>query len=401
MIYLLIGYMWLFIHRPWEVWPWMAEYRPERTFMTLTIVCWVLSGPHLRRWNRLHSYFILLILVMIASTLQSASPKASWDTLENYLKLVVFYVVLVTTVREPRDLRILVAGFVGALSLFALHSLREYHCGRVIVEQGLGRLRGVNLTFGDQNYFAGILVMSLPFAWILWREWAGRAKLAVVGCLTLLSWCVILSGSRMGFVGLLAAGALAAWVSPKRRLTLVISPLILIVVWSVLPEGQKARYLTLVGIESHATQAKYDESYRSQGFWQGWALLQRRPLLGFGLQGTRIEAGQGVAPHNTYGELFGDLGGAGIIAFAMIYLAMGQNFLEARRIAASTDLSDDRFAWRSVAAASAAFLLLAFMGWGLHFLYYFPWLWFAGFQAVALDCLKEQADVADAALATA
>ena len=26
MIYLLIGYMWLFVHRPFEVWPWLGAW---------------------------------------------------------------------------------------------------------------------------------------------------------------------------------------------------------------------------------------------------------------------------------------------------------------------------------------------------------------------------------------
>ncbi len=395
MIYLLIGYMWLFLHRPWEVWPWMATYRPERTFMILMIVCWLLSGPQLQRWNRLHTYFILFVLAMTASTLLSPYYPAGWEYTENYLKLLVFYVLLVTSVRCERDLRILVAGFVGAMTLFAAHSLREYYLGRVFMYQGLGRLRGVNSMFGDQNYFAGIVVITLPFVWVLWREWTGWLRRAALGCFALFFWCIILTGSRMGFVGLLVATILSAWSSSRRVFLVSLLPLFLFVAWSFLPDGQKTRYLTLAGIQTEATQAREIGSYRSEPFWLGWEAFQERPLLGFGPFGTRIVHFDGKKGlHNTYGELLGELGLAGGIPFVLILLAIGQNFVQARRMVQSTDLGDDLFSWYTVSATSAAYFLLAVMSWGLHFTYYHPWLWFAGFQVVAFDCLQQQAEAA-------
>jgi len=44
-----------------------------------------------------------------------------------------------------------------------------------------------------------------------------------------------------------------------------------------------------------------------------------------------------------------------------------------------------------VAAAAAAILLLAIMGWGFNFLFWHVWLWFGGFQVVALAVLRQHA----------
>ena len=41
MIWLLGGYMWLFIHRPFKVWPWLGELRVERVYMLVTIFYWL------------------------------------------------------------------------------------------------------------------------------------------------------------------------------------------------------------------------------------------------------------------------------------------------------------------------------------------------------------------------
>jgi len=301
MIYVLIGYMWLFIHRPWEVWPWMAAYRPERVYMIFAIICWLMSGPTLPKWNRLHTYHAVLVLVMILSWLTSPYQAASRVTLENYLKLVVFYVLVVTTVRDKRGLQIILIAFVCVMALFMAHSAREWFCGRMIFRQGFHRLRGVGCTFSDQNYFSGLIVMSLPFAWVLWREWSSRLKRgAVLGYFGLSVWCIIRTGSRMGFCGLAAAGFLAALASPKRWRILAVFPLLLAGAWTLIPEPQQQRYLTIVGVQSETSPAKTD--YRAWGFWWGVELCAERPLLGHGPGTTRLARGERGQPHNTYGH---------------------------------------------------------------------------------------------------
>jgi hypothetical protein len=57
MIYLLGGYMWLFIHRPFEVWPWLGKLHIERVYMLATILYWAIAGD--KQWisNRLNAAF--------------------------------------------------------------------------------------------------------------------------------------------------------------------------------------------------------------------------------------------------------------------------------------------------------------------------------------------------------
>jgi O-antigen ligase len=124
---------------------------------------------------------------------------------------------------------------------------------------------------------------------------------------------------------------------------------------------------------------------------KGLDLLQQRPLFGFGPQGTGMVSGSRARPHNLYGELLGEYGLAGTIAFALIIWGVAQNAFEARRIARGLGEADDRLAWRTVLAASASFILLLIMGWGFNFLMWHVWLWFGGFQLVALHCLKQRA----------
>ena len=392
MIYLLIGYMWLFIHRPFEVWPGLLAIRIERTYMIFVIICWLASGPKLPKWNRLHAYFSFFVLVVIASWLVSPYRAICQGGVQNYLKLVVFYVLLVTSVRDKRHLRMIVIGLVCIMALFMAHSMREWFCGRMFYKQGISRLQGVGVTFSDQNDFAGLIVMSLPFAWVLWREWtSGWKRLAVVGHFGLAAWCIVRTGSRMGFCGLLLAGFIAAMASPRRWRMLALAPLLLAGAWMLVPEAQQNRYLTLID-PSYDTRAGDPSRYRYGGFETGLQLCAERPLLGFGPGTTGVALGTGRAPHNTYGQVLGELGIAGAVALGLIILGVAQNFLEARRAFRRLDVTDDLLPWRTAVAASAAFVLLIVMGWGLHFAYWHVWLWFGALQATALQCLKAQAE---------
>src|SRR4051794_24505354 len=129
MIWLLIGYMWLYIHRPFEIWPMLAAVRLERVYMIVTLVCWLLSGPSLPRGNRLHWYFAGFVLVMLTSWMVSPCGNTGDDAVQNYLKFVVFYVMLVTTVRTELDLRRILVGYLAVMTLWMGHCVREYFNG--------------------------------------------------------------------------------------------------------------------------------------------------------------------------------------------------------------------------------------------------------------------------------
>ena len=393
MIWILIGYMWLFIHRPFEIWPVLATFRIERVYMIFAIGCWLVSGPKLTGGNRLHRYFVAFILVMLTSWLVSPYQAAGGATVENYLKYAVFYVLVVTSVRNEQDLRTILAGYVCVMTLFMLHTLREYFCGNVWYAQGIMRLRAPGSTFSDYNDFAGLVVMSLPFAWVLWHEWTGRWKRAMLlGYFGMSGYCVMLTASRMGMCGFVLAGLLASLASPKRWRLLALYALLLAAAWTVLPEKHKNRYLTIVDPSyGPATAVGSAGNWRYSGFEQGLGLFQEQPLLGFGPQSTGQVTGTGAMPHNLYGQLLGELGIAGAIAFSLIVLGVAQNALEARRIARGQSVPEHTLPWRIVVAASAAFLLLLSMGWGFNFLFWHVWLWFGAFQVIALHCLRTEA----------
>ena len=71
MIWLLGGYMWLFVHRPFEVWPVLGALQIERVYMLVMLVVWLVSPG--KGWvpNRIHCAMAFFTLLLTASWLLS------------------------------------------------------------------------------------------------------------------------------------------------------------------------------------------------------------------------------------------------------------------------------------------------------------------------------------------
>ena len=104
MIWLLGGYMWLFVHRPFEVWPALGEVQLERGYVLLMLVAWLVSPGKGFLSNRIHLALALFTLTITAGWMLSpyADMPGCADVVENYFKVIVFYVLLITTVRDER-----------------------------------------------------------------------------------------------------------------------------------------------------------------------------------------------------------------------------------------------------------------------------------------------------------
>jgi hypothetical protein len=71
-IYLLIDYMFLLGHWPFEVWPWLGTYRIERVYMLFCMAYWLLVFPG-KHWvrNKLNLAFLFFWMVLLFSWLTS------------------------------------------------------------------------------------------------------------------------------------------------------------------------------------------------------------------------------------------------------------------------------------------------------------------------------------------
>ena len=402
MIWLLGIYMWLFVHRPFEIWPWLGDLQVERVYMLLMIACWAVQ-PN-KGWlpNRLHLALVAFTLAMTAAW--AASPymgeKGCPEVVEDYFKYLVFYVLVVTSVRDEESLRKLVLLYLLAVALYTGHSLLEYLHGRYQWRMGVARMLGVNETIGDANGFAANLVYALPLTVPFWLTRPGKwLRAALVGFTVMACGCILLTGSRAGLLALgvctllcLAATGRVKTAAALLVLFAVAAP----VVWACLPEDLQTRYETIIDPSVGPANAQVSGQGRLDGLVLGFEAWQQSPLLGYGPGGFKYVTGREGGAHNLYGQTLSETGALGAAGLAGLALCFWLNAREASRFHRKNPDQRRTFASHTVRAVGLCVILLLFLGMAGHNLFRFYWVWFAAFQAVALHCLRRRAAVAEA-----
>jgi O-antigen ligase len=392
MHWLLIGYMFLFIHRPFEVWPWLGELRVERIYMLVTLAVWLVHPG--KRWlpNVQHAAFAAFAAAVLFSWAMSPWADRGQPQVEDYFKIVVFYVLLVTCVHDERGLRRVAVGFLAVMALYLAHSLREYVGGRHTFRMGIARMIGVDSTLGDPNSFGAGILFSLPFVPALWRAGVGgrvgRGLLA--GYLGLAVLCLLLTGSRSSLVGLVVWGLLQALRVRRSWLWLLLLAAASPFVFLALPESLQTRFETIIDPEVGPRTAQVSGEGRIQGFFTGLELWAAHPLTGIGPGAWRAATGSYVESHNLYGQLLGETGTVGAVAFLFVlgcYLANLRRVRAARR--EHSGWSNDLVFQVASAVGTGLFLLLLMGNFG-HNLFRFTWLWYGGFLIIATHCVRER-----------
>jgi O-antigen ligase len=384
MHWLLIGYMFLFIHRPFELWPALGELHVERVYILGVMLAWAVWPG--KRWlpNRQHVAYAAFATAVVFCWALSPWAEQGQVVVENWFKVLVFYVLLVTSAHDEKGLRRLVAGFLFVMAIYMLHSLREFVGGRYTYRMGIVRMIGVDSSLGDPNSFGASIVFALPFARAFWLACKERwARLAIVGFLGLSVGCILLTGSRSSLVGLLVW---AAWVILRSRhrwtglgLAAVAAP----VLFFALPDSLQTRFETIVNPDVGPENARVSGEGRLIGFVKGMELLGAYPASGVGPGSWRPATNSKLESHNLYGQLAGEMGLPGILTFGAILVCFAANLRWLRRASKTDPAGADAFEYRIGSAVAMAVFLLLFMGNFGHNLFRHNWLWFGGFLIIA------------------
>jgi hypothetical protein len=390
MHWLLIGYMFLFIHRPFEVWPALGDLRVERVYMCATLAVWAIYPG--KRWlsNPQHAAYAAFAAAVLVCWGMSPWMERSQPIVEDYFKVVVFYLLLVTTVKDEKALKLVVAGFLAVMGVYLAHSFREYLGGRHTYRMGIARMVGVDKTLGDPNSFGASIVFALPFVVALWRSGIGGrwGRYALVSYTGLSGLCILLTGSRSSLLGLGVWVALLVFRGRNRWAWMTAVALGAPVVFLALPEDLQTRFETIIDPSVGPKEAQVSGQGRMRGLELGFRLWERNPLSGAGPGAWRPATRSKIESHNLYGQLVGELGALGLVAFLAILAGF---WLNLRRIAAirkeHPEWSNDLVFQVASAVGMGVFLLL-FMGNFGHNLFRFSWLWYGGFLIIARYCIE-------------
>jgi O-antigen ligase len=392
MHWLLGIYMWLFVHRPFEYYPALGDLQIERVFMLLMILAWVVApGKGLTR-NRLHGALAAFMTAVTVCWLASPWRDQCGDAVESLAKVMVFYVLFVTSVRDEEGLRRMLIAYLTATGLYMAHSIVEFANGRHEFRMGIVRMVGVDITFRDPNSFASTLLLALVMTLPCWaRAKTLSARLPLLAfCLPACS-CILLTGSRTGFLGLAIVGLFGVLASRANKLVVLSLAGAAAIGVLALPGSLQDRFLTIVDPSRGPANAQESAEGRLTGLTDGLELFQGSPVLGIGPAAFPLATGKGYNPHNLYGQVLAETGLAGTAAFLAMLACFWLNVRETRRLYAEHPDWPRDLVWHTCRATGLAVVLLLFLGVAGHNLYRYIWIWLAAFQAVAVHCARERA----------
>jgi O-antigen ligase len=399
--------------RPNEMFPELFGAFPlVRIVAILALATYVISrlasGQSLTSWPlelKMLAAIILLGLIFIPI---AKEPGDSWDVLtDNLLKIGCIFVLMINLINTRARLRLLFKVVVVCGAVLATFAIRDYLSGNVGVKSG--RIWGaVGGMFGNPNDLATSFDILLPLGIFLVLSNRGLTRaLYLVACILLVV-AIMLTFSRSGFLGLLAAGGVAIWKLGRDRRALTATAFILFlgVIVVLMPEGYASRVKSIFNIESDPTgsaQLRRDQLERVVG------VAARHPVVGIGLGNYHIYSLREQRAHNSYLEISAELGVAGLIAYLTMIIApfraLGRIEREntrptptravissrpARRTGEDSDMREFRYLSISIQAAFAAYLVCSFLA-SLQYQWY---LYYLIAYAIALRKVYDAATVA-------
>jgi O-antigen ligase len=333
----LAGYTLVAVGRVHQLFPVIDTVRPVIATGLLSIVLYVSDERADRRlrWatGGTSTWLIALLVWSVLSIPMALIDGIAFDMVfKSFIKTVVMFFVVVGAIRGVRDIERLAGAYLIGCTAYAVVVLARFDA----LEGKDWRLG--DLYYYDANDFATFAVTAMPLALYfaqrarrLWWRVLSLVALAVLGI------AFVYSGSRGGFLALLATGLFVAVryrsIAFGRRMTAMA------VVGAVLIGAASDRYWQQMG--TILTDTDYNqtaESGRLQIWSRGVGYMLTHPVFGVGAANfepaegilspfaNRQQWGVGVkwnAPHNSFLQIGAELGIPGLIIFvAMIGSAL-------------------------------------------------------------------------------
>ncbi len=242
---------------------------------------------------------------------------------DRVFKFALLTFLIVAFVESPTFLRLFQMTFLYSIFYITLEATQGLISGGLVWEnQGVMRLHGAVPIYGHPNSLGGVALGSLPFLWYYWHEFRSflyRAGILAFATTSII--CVIYSGSRTAYVGLLG---LVVWFwlhAPRKGRFLVWLLIVGTVIVMILPDQYIARFKSIGGEEKEG----HSKDTRIEILRDAWTIFLENPL-GVGVASfpaKRFERfGRSQDTHNLYLEVATNLGIQGFIVFCALVWSM-------------------------------------------------------------------------------
>lgn len=340
-------------------------------------------------------YGILCFLfITFMSMILSIWVDKAWDSWYKLFTLLIVYFMITHLVESKRQLEYFIYFIIFSSVFHAGTSIVNYYNGVYEYRMGITRAVGMDSSYGNPNSLAATLVYTLPFLYYMLMAYKRMFyKILSVLLSILLLWCIILTGSRTGMLGVIFVSLLLIWYSKNKVLNIILVFLFSGLIWVIIPSQYQHRFLSTTDISSD-TGAAESAHGRIDGLINGYLLMIDRPLFGFGIGCFGIANGtlygrSGYQAHSLPGQIMGELGLLGIIAFIIWIYYLFKNLKKLNKY----KFENIEFNYKVkflIISLKAQLLSLFFLGLGGHNLYRYNWFIISAIIVVLLNLHQKE-----------
>jgi O-antigen ligase len=299
----------------------------------LAICLYIVDGKPSRRLRAVLRDRTTRCVVGIAAWMALSIPGALWpggafqELTDEFGKAAGMYIVIAASIRGFRDVERLAFAYLVAVGVYAAVVLERFGIGASQWRLGM-------LVYYDANDFATLAVMALPLGvyFMVQRtpRWRRLVSAAAVVCLAV---SFIWTGSRGGFLALLAIGAflLLRYRAIHVRWRILATVLVGLVFAATASDNYWDKMKTILKPKDDYNLT--DNEGRVQVWKRGVGYMLQHPLLGVGAgnfptaEGTispvaHLSISRGVkwsVSHNSYVQVGAELGVPGLIMFLLLF----------------------------------------------------------------------------------
>ena len=372
-VYATIAYMVFVTCKVSSYYPAFAAMKGELV-LALLILCWVFVLFDVKtklslKNDPVNKYLVFFVLCVFLSFAVALDHQYSWDNaVYHFIKVLFLYVMILPTLCTKQDLKIFVWCFV---MMFAYLAYEPFY-GFITSTGGSHQMYGINYV-SETGILAGHVALAnnmnqmIPIAFFLFLS-VHKKRLKILAIIPLLIFIIALigSGSRGGVVGFLVSSSLLVFFSKNRRKYAVVAAAAFVVLF--------AFSSVFMSTTSRINQSQTEG--RLTGITHGIGMLKKGNIIGVGpgcFLFARAKYFQfKMEAHNIYGQLIGDLGIPGTVAWFFLIRQIFLNLIASKRRLKFLS-KENSFLYKLAVGLQISLIVRLFVSLGSHGLYYFYW----------------------------
>jgi len=391
-LYAAIGYMLFVYTNASHYYPFFLSFKAELVFALVLLVRIGLDYRNLKRLayrdNPVNKYMYLFVLAASLSFLYAWDYERSWSYgVYHFLKTLVLYLMVVMTLGSRRDIKIFAWSFVLMFAYLAYEPAYGFLTGTGGDEQMYGT---IYVSFvgplSGHVALANNMNQMIPLAFFLTLGYTNVLKRAVVAIpLIIFMIALIGSGSRGGVMGFAFFGMILIFFSRRRAITATVVGVLILIL-----------FLFSVNISSTASRIETGQVWgRFTGLTHGIEMVKRGSIFGVGPGCFAMARGRyfghPMDAHNIFGEVIGELGIPGTVAWFFLIRATFINLMKSKKMLRAMAMQRS-FYYFLASGMQASLIVRLFVAMGSHGLYYFYWYIMPAMSAAIFLMVKKMAD---------